>query len=258
MLTEEQVAHFRTFGFVVQRQLFSPEEMEAISSDFDEVMGEAHKGEPFTGQKTHSVIWFLERKPSLTRLADDDRIYNVVEQLIGPDPLWVLSDAHLFVGDTQWHSATDGALPVLDHVKIVMYPDRLTKDTGCLRVIPGSHLPKYQRHLRPLKKQYDDPEGTQPFGVAGTDVPAYAFESQPGDVIFASENLWHASFGGSPGRRMFNMNIYENPTTDEQVQYIRDERPNNTAMFHPHEVFLNSDRPRIRGMVQKYVDLGLA
>ncbi len=57
---------------------------------------------------------------------------------------------------------------------------------------------------------------------------------------------------------MFNMNIYENPTTAEQVQYVRDERQITTAMFHPHETFLNSERPRIRGMVQRYVELGLA
>ena len=256
MLTEEQVAHYRTFGFVVQRQLFSQEEMKAIERDFDEVMAEERDGAPFTGEKSQTVLWFLERRPSLTALAEDDRIYNVVEQLIGPDPLWVLSDASLYVGDTRWHSATDGALPVLDHVKVLMYPDPLTRDTGSLRVIPGSHLPEYQRHLRPLKAQSGDP-ASQPFGASGADVPAYAFESQPGDVMFASENLWHASFGGSPGRRMFNINIYEDPTTAQQIEYIRDQQQGTTAMFHPHEAFLNSERPRIRSMVRKYLELGL-
>ena len=256
MLTDQQVAHFRTFGFVVLRNLLSPEEMAGISRDFDEVMAEDRNGEPFTGEKSQTVLWFLERRPSLTGLAEDDRIYNVAEQLLGPEFLWVLSDGSLYVGDTQWHSATDGEPPVLDHVKVVIYADPLARDTGCLRVIPGSHLPEYQRHLKALKEQSDDPN-KRPFGVSGAEVPAYAFESRPGDVIFASENLWHASFGGSPGRRMFNMNIYENPTTDEQVQYVRDERQITTAMFHPHEIFLNSDRPRIRGMVQRYVELGL-
>ena len=256
MLTDQQVAHFRTFGFVVLRNLLSPEEMAGISRDFDDVMAEDRKGEPFTGEKSQTVLWFLERRPSLTRLAEDDRIYNVAEQLLGPEILWVLSDGSLYVGDTQWHSATDGEPPVLDHVKVVIYADPLTRDTGCLRVIPGSHSPEYQQHLKALKEQSGDPS-KRPFGVSGAEVPAYAFESRPGDVIFASENLWHASFGGSPGRRMFNMNIYENPTTDEQVQYVRDERQITTAMFHPHDTFLNSDRPRIRGMVQRYVELGL-
>ena len=41
-------------------------------------------------------------------------------------------------------------------------------------------------------------------------------------------------------------------------QYVRDEGPKNTAMFNPHQTFLNSDRSRIRGMVKRYVELGLA
>ncbi len=257
MLTEEQAAHFRTFGFLVRRALFSSEEMKAIERDFDEVMAEERNGEPFTGEKSQTVLWFLEHRPSLTSLAEDDRIYNAVEQLLGPDFLWVLSDGNMYVGDTQWHSATDGAPPVLDHVKVVIYPDPLTEDTGCLRVIPGSHRPEYQQHLRALREQFDDP-GKRPFGVVGADVPAYALESEPGDVVFTSENLWHASFGGRPGRRMFNMNYYENPTTAEQVQHVLDKSRMTKAMFHPHETFLNSERPRIRGMVRKYIELGLA
>lgn len=257
MLTQGQIAHFRTFGFVVQRGLFSSEEMKAIEHDFDEVMSEERNGEPFTGEKSQTVLWFVEHRSSLTSLAEDDRIYNVVEQIIGPDPLWVLADGNLYVGDTQWHGATYGIPPILDHVKVVIYPDFLTRDTGCLRVIPGSHLPEYQRDLKALEEQFHDPD-KRPFGLAGDEVPAYALESRPGDVIFTSENLWHASFGGIPGRRMFNMNIYENPSTDEQVRYIRDEHSKTTAMFHPHEAFLNSDRPRIYGMVHRYVEMGLA
>ena len=46
--------------------------------------------------------------------------------------------------------------------------------------------------------------------------------------------------------------------TAQQVQFIRDHHQRTTAMFHPHEVFLNSERPRIRGMVQRYVELGMA
>ena len=165
-------------------------------------------------------------------------------------PLWWHQD-WLFWDDPM--SAT--ARPV--QVFLSYYLEDTNVVNGCLRVIPGSHLPEYQQHLNPLKEQFGD-TSKRPFGVTGAEVPAYAFESRPGDVIFASENLWHASFGGRPGRRMFNINIYEDPTTAEQVEYIRDLRQASTAMFYPHESFLNSDRPRIRGMVQRYVDLGLA
>ena len=255
MLTKRQVAHFRAFGFVVLRGLFSPDEMADISRHFDDVMAEEMDRAPFSRRKSKTVLWFLERRPYLTGLAEDDRVYNVVEQLLGTRPFWVLSDGSLYVGDTQWHGG-DGKAPVLDHVKVVIYPDPLTRDNGCLRVIPGSHLLEYQRHLNVLREQFDDPS-IRPFGVTGAEVPAYPLESQPGDVVFASENLWHASFGGAVGRRMFNMNYYENPESPEQIEYVRDEGRVSTAMFNPHEAFLNSERPRIRGMVQRYVELGL-
>ncbi len=44
------------------------------------------------------------------------------------------------------------------------------------------------------------------FGLEPRDVPSFALESQPGDVVFFSHQLWHASFGGRSGRRMFTLN----------------------------------------------------
>ena len=34
-LTEQQINHFRTFGFIVFRQLFSPEEWQTYCHEFD-------------------------------------------------------------------------------------------------------------------------------------------------------------------------------------------------------------------------------
>ena len=257
MLTEEQVSYFRSFGFLMQRNLLSPEEMTDIGRDFDEVMAEERGGETFSGDETQTVLWFVEHRPSLFRLAEDDRIYNAIGQLLGPDFLWVLSDANLYVGDTPWHGG-DGIPAALEHVKVVIYLDPLTRDTESLRVIPGSHLPEYQQHLNLLEEQYGDPS-KRPFGLAGAEVPAYSLDPRPGDVAFISEGgVWHGAFGGSPGRRQFTLIYYENPKTSEQVQYLRDFQQTTIAMFHPHENFLNSERPRIRGMVQRYVELGLA
>ena len=256
MLSEDQLAHYKTFGFLVLRDILSPEEMTQIGRDFDEVMAEERGGAPFSGYESQSVLWFVEHRPSLYRLAEDDRIYNAMEQILGPDFLWVVSDANLYIGDTQWHGG-DGNPPPVEHVKAVIYPDPLTSDNGCLRVIPGSHIPEYQRHLKVLSEQFEDPD-QRPFGLSGAEVPAYPLETRPGDVVFISEGgIWHGAFGGNPGRRQFTLIYYEDPKTNEQVQYVRDFHQRTIAMFHPHETFLNSDRPRIRGMVQRYVELGL-
>ena len=244
------------------RDLFASAEMAKIGREFDQVMAQDRKGEPFTGEESQKLLWLIEVSPSLTRLVEDDRIYPVFGQLLGPDAMWVMSDGHLFVGDTQWHSATDGTSPTLDHMKVTIYLDPLTRDTGCLRVIPGSQRPEFQQNLQALNVWSDDVHNDDPsrraFGLRGAELPSYALEVRPGDVIFTSENLWYASFGGSPGRRLINMNIYENPTTAEQVQYVRDQARTTIAMWHPHESFLNSESPRIRGMVRRYVELGIA
>ncbi len=229
--------------------------MDSIREEFDEVMAEERAGEPFSGQETQTVLWFIERREGLSRLADDDRIYLPIEQILGPGFLWVESDGNLYVGDTRWHGG-DGKPEALAHVKVAIYPDRVTRETGCLRVIPGSHRSEFQTNLGALNRPIEDAAQT-PFGMAGADVPAFPAESDPGDVVLFSEDLWHGSFGGRGGRRMFTLIYYENPKTAAQIAYLKEFHSRTIAMFHPHERFLNSDRPRVQGMVEKYVELGL-
>ena len=253
MLTNEQLAHWRTFGFLILRSLFSKDEIDEIRREFDLVMDEELDGKPFDGQKTKTVLWFVEHRTKLARLAEDDRIYNRVEQLLGPGILWALSDGNYYVGDTQWHGG-NGEPPVLEHIKVAIYPDSVTKDLGCLRVIPGSQHQEFQQQIKALKAQHENPMA-MPFGVAGVDVPAFPLESEAGDVVFFSENLWHGSFGGRPGRRMFTLIYSANPDTDQKRDWLREFRKSTIAMYKPHESFVNSDSPRIRSMVDTYAEL---
>ena len=65
MLTEKQIAHYRTFGFVIHRELFSHKEMESIIKDFDEIMSIDRNGTPFKGTDSQTVLWFIEQRSSL-------------------------------------------------------------------------------------------------------------------------------------------------------------------------------------------------
>jgi len=253
MLTEQHLSFWKTFGYLVFRDVFPKDEIDQIRRDMDEVMEEERGGQPFTGDKTQTVLWFVERSSYLSRLAEDDRIYNKIEQILGPGFIWCLSDGNYYVGDTQWHGGS-GDPQVIKHIKVSIYPDPVTRDTGSLRVIPGSHIPEYQQKLVALKDQFDDPSKT-PFGVSGSDVPAVALDSQPGDMVFFSEDLWHSSFGGRAGRRMFTLIYYGNPDTDEKREYIRQSQKGTKAMFHPHDNFVKSERSRVREMVRAYEEL---
>ena len=183
MLTSQQIAHFQAFGFLVMRQIFSSAEADTIRREYDEVWDEAAGGRPFGGERTEAQMTFCERRASLTKLAEDDRIYGQVEQLLGPDIIWGGSGAARYVDDSFWHKDDYGGLRDRHGViKVVMYFEPVERETGCLRIIPGSHRSSFTQALRPLDRQHDD-ASVVPFGVAGRDIPSHAMETQPTDLI---------------------------------------------------------------------------
>ena len=216
MLTDQQVRHFRTFGFVALPGLFPSDEMSEIEREFEEVMEEERQGQAFHGEKRQAVMAFAELRPKLMSLIDDDRIYGPMEQLLGPEFLWWGSDGNLYVGDTSWHP--DAPDPEMGHgrIKIAFYLDPVTRDSGCIRFIPGSHRMPFHDQLRPLRmwrtlqtiaegrqteealKPYIE-QGLDPnkpvFGVEQPDLPGHAVESNPGDVVFFEQHLYHGSWG---------------------------------------------------------------
>ena len=288
MLTSQQKAHFETFGFIIRRQLLSPEEMAAFTREFEEVLNEDRHNKPFAGETRHAVSGFAEKRLLLRQLVEDDRIYLPIEQLLGPDFLWQSSDGNLYVGDTAWHRDAADLELNFKRIKVAFYLDPVGRDTGCLRVIPGSHRAPFHDELRPLNywrkkqvilegrstqadldkfvKEMNITEDEPLFGVDPRDVPCVPLESEPGDVVFFNQHLYHSAFGGANGRRMFTLNFAVNPTTDEQIALLRNhyeiDTRNRRVMQHTmsdrkyDEAFLYSDRPRIQGMVAKLIELG--
>jgi ectoine hydroxylase-related dioxygenase (phytanoyl-CoA dioxygenase family) len=123
-------------------------------------------------------------------------------------------------------------------IKVAFYLDPVSGETGALRVIPGAHRNPYHdrlwslhnaiprvaasmedtgpRLLKMWERDTGSPEGGERllsdpkvnhFGVEPSDVPSYPIESEPGDVVFFSHQMWHSSFGGKSGRRMFTLNF---------------------------------------------------
>ena len=147
------------------------------------------------------------------------------------------------MGDTQWHpDATEFVTG--GRIKVALYLDPVTRETGCLRFIPGSHRQPLHGELGILRiarmKQNIADGVLDPgildlyreqgidvdqlvFGVQPEDLPAYAAESQPGDVVLFDQHLYHGSFGGHVGRRMFTLNYYTAPQTAEAVAVFQRE-----------------------------------
>ena len=55
MIRNEQIAFFRTFGFLFLPQLFSYDEMCGFSERFDELLDKERDGAPFPGQTRQSL-----------------------------------------------------------------------------------------------------------------------------------------------------------------------------------------------------------
>ena len=103
------------------------------------------------------------------------------------------------------------------HVKIAFYLDDLTRDTGCLRVIPGSHR-RGDQYAEALEAQARQSQAQ--WGLAGDQVPAVALEIVRGDVVVFQHNLKHAAFGGGGRRRMFTINCMVR-VPDDQLDLVK-------------------------------------
>src|SRR5262249_41206291 len=148
-------------------------------------------------------------------LLDDTRILAIAYSLLGEDFNYMGSDGNYYVGDTGWHS--DGWHSEIRHIKIAFYLDPVTRDTGCLRVIPGSHLIQ-DEYAQRLQRQAGKTQ--EQFGLSGREIPAVALETQPGDVVCFNHNTKHAAFGGGTRRRMFTINLCQR-FPEERLQDLR-------------------------------------
>ena len=151
-----------------------------MTDDFDDEDGRKGGPQPFIDQREY-----------LCTLLDDPRILGIASSLLGDDFNYMGSDGNYYVGDTPWHS--DGWHPEMRHIKIAFYLDPVTRDTGCLRVIPGSHRVG-DRYAESLQEQLRRSE--ERLGVQGASLPAVALETQPGDVLCFNHNTKHCAFGG--------------------------------------------------------------
>ena len=260
MLTPEQIAYFETFGFIIRKQLLSPEEMESVTREADELFAEDLRDSGDAGLH-QSVVPFVEKSARLTELVDSDRIYGTVEDLMGPDFRWSGSEGNKGPINERrehaWHADRPGTREAAyPRLKIMIYLEPTTRDSGALRVIPGSHRCPFHEHLQPLQAQHHvDGTADGVFGVDGPDIPAYPIESTPGDVVFFHHSLFHAVYGAFDERRYITCKYVAKPQTDEHLASLWRWSP---YAFELDEAFTTSGSPRILRMVEGMAELAPA
>lgn len=209
-LTAQQCSFFETFGYLVLRGLVA-DDLPWIYEGFDEIF--AQREEQHDG--TRRTIAGTDSSEKLCRLLDQPKILDAISSVVGPDFNYLGGDANYYVGDTGWHS--DGWHDIGLYVKVAFYLDPVTRDTGCLRVVPGSHMvgSPWVERVRKIGRPEEN------FGVSGRDIPSVPLESQPSDVVIFNHNLQHAAYGGGNQRRMFTLNVCQRADTPDEVRELR-------------------------------------
>lgn len=215
-LTDAQKRFFQTFGYLGFPKLFSPEEIGWVTDEFETAIQSVGGGEKHDGSARTMFGGPIERTEKLCTLLDDPRVKGILQGLIGDDFNYCSGDGNYYTGDTPWHP--DGNWGQLWAVKVAFYLDPLTRDTGCLRVLPGSQDPGHvvRREKINLNRSLEQ------FGVEPRDFPGnVALETQPGDLLIFNHDTYHAAFGGNTRRRMFTMNCTRRAHTPEDMELCR-------------------------------------
>ena len=205
-----EVETFARDGFVILRNVLSPAELEALRAETQAQIDAGPAREPRTdfisrklpdGNERFFRIQNLTSKSlvneSLLQSIAQPRILDVVAGILGPD--WTTyGTAMVFKGSgggpvISLHRDTfldRSHSPEHHSFNVDIYLDAATPETGCLRVVPGSHK------LADVK----------PVIEAGLDHPDLVdVPMQPGDVLFHDVLLLHGSrptVAGSPLRRV--------------------------------------------------------
>jgi hypothetical protein len=242
-LTDQQLAYFKTFGFLAFPGLMQ-DRIDEIIREFEAIFaarGGGHAGKPHEGKQRSCIVPFPDQSVVLSSLLDDPRIHGIATSLLGDDFNFMPSDGNYYAGDTNWHS--DGWHAETLHIKIAFYLDPLTRDTGCLRVIPGSHKIGDAYAEAVNKDVYDCQDR---WHLHGRDVPALALETKPGDILVFNHNTKHAAFGGSGWRRMFTMNLCQR-YPEARIQELRDYLNGVSRFWVPRaygEIMMNTAGPQ--------------
>jgi hypothetical protein len=214
MLRDQQVRFFRTFGFLKLPDLFA-DDIAAITSAFEQVFadGSVYRVES-SDVKVHgfrprtTIPRFIDQHPTLAALRDDPRIVGVARSLLGDEFEYAESDGNLFSCDTEWHCDIYAAPMSIPHIKVSIYLDPLTADSGAPRVIPGTHYWREDFAVG-LRKRFDKNLGSlsSVFGVDGAGVPGIVLDTEPGDLLIWDFRTIHASYNSIVNRRLFTINF---------------------------------------------------
>jgi hypothetical protein len=219
-LSAQQVAFFRTFGFLKLPRLFAPDLARIVDGFEDAFASRAPdriiREDPlqetdnaaFADRKRVILFQIVEQSEKLGWLASDPRVRNIVQSIVGERYEARPTDGHIFHCDTSWHP--DKGSDARFRLKLSFYLDPQRADSGAIRVIPGSHFSESAYAQALLDNLYGSPRKVQEnYGIDAHEVPSWTIETDPGDLVCWDFRTFHATFNGFERRRLFSMTYCE-------------------------------------------------
>lgn len=241
MLTEEQKHQFETLGFLLIKELIPMDEMKIYIDAFDETMLSANNGVPWEEApiRQQVVPFYRHNTAVYHRLLDHPSINVVLEDLIGKEYVFAVSEGIHHFGGTSWHH--DSISPEdHTHLKVVFFMHSVQADTGCLSVLPGSQFLTFRERMEKYGKS---------MLARGKNVPgAYPIEADAGDAVIFNVKLYHAAFGDGIERKALYLNYMQKATTHEEEEYIihHYERDRRDRLWYTPDIFVDAPPERTR------------
>src|SRR6266550_3110149 len=160
VLTHQQILYFRTFGYVTLPGLLSAAEAATLRQEVAGALAGAF-----------------------------GRIATEPDDL-GSPTVPSIGIATCFTGDSSWHTRQG---PDIGGVTFWADLEPRTASTGALRLIPGSHLPDFERWLREYRAAEPATSGFEHW-----EWPHVVVETEPGDVVAFHAHLMNRAQGGTP------------------------------------------------------------
>ena len=264
---DAELAHYWRDGYAIVRGFFSPVEVDEIAGALDQLYAEgvAHGrcfrhgnlfynvaresvgGEPLV----RMVQWPSYHQPVLNNVRLDTRFVDLLEPLIGSDLKQIINQVHWkapgSLGDFAWHQDSRSRRPpeayrnlATSYVQTGLAIDPHTRESGCLRFIPGSHL-KGDLGMDCSKHSLGAPMTQDALEAVGlAEGNAIELLLEPGDLALWSPYLVHGSGKNmSDHKRRLYINGYVRAEDCDRGEWaFRDGVP---VPFGPTQVLVHYD-----------------
>lgn len=244
-LTPELIAHYKSEGYIVVPGLFDRHVLDQIDATIGALVNRALAGddmstvlelepEPVDGQRVPRRIFNpYDQHPAFRQLAEDPRLLDCVEALIGPD--FNLQHSKLNMKPARVGSVVDWHQDLAyfphtndDIVTTLVYLDDATQQNGCLQVLPRQHFGFFD---------HNTPDGSFA-GMISQDLDSGRFgrpvplEGPAGSVIFMHCLTPHSSLPNRSDRARRTL-IYEYRAADAYPIYYSEMTAVAEAKYRP-------------------------